>query len=494
MGNSDFILKANPIKLLFKLSLPAIIGMLVIGLYNFMDAVFVGKMISDTAMGAISVVYPFTIINSGIATLIGVGSASVLSRAIGKKDQKTIDKILGNLTTCILILSVIYMVIGEIFARELLALTGAQGEILNLGVRYMRVVLGASIFVNFAQSSNMLLRAQGMMKQAMFVMGFGALLNIALDPLLIWAFGSKGIEGAASATFIAQTVQAGMMLFYYLKKSDFVKFNKIKIDFKLLPGVLSVGFSAMLMQVMYFVQQMVTYNTITSIGGDNQVILIGAALKVSAFCFIPLWGISQGFQPAIGTNFGAKEYGRVNKITATFLVAATAMALFFWIFMQAIPGPLLSMFMNNKALIASGITNFRIMFAIFPLCGAMIIAITFFQSIGKAAPAGILVLARQVVIFVPLVIVLGKFVGITGVWMTTPIVDGFVTVLAMILMAIKCIQFAKLEKSKPISSKDELNNSNIEGELAPTMEISADKAIETLHPTEISESKLSADN
>lgn len=453
MSNRKYLLTEKPFKLMVKLSVPAIVGMLVIGLYNIMDAVFVGKMIGDAAMGAVSVVYPFTIINSGISTLIGIGSASVLSRAIGKKDKETIDKIMGNLAGCIIILSLIYAVLGEIFARELLSLTGAKDEVLEYGVRYMHVVLIGSLFVNFGQSANMIMRAQGLMKKAMLVMGFGALLNIALDPLFIWLFGENGIEGAAFATITAQTVQCIIMLVYFLKKSDTVKFHKIKIDFKLLPEVLSVGVSAMLMQVMYFLVQMVTYATITPIGGNDQIILIGAALKVSAFCFIPLWGISQGLQPAVGTNYGAKEYVRVKKITNIFMIAALIMATAFWIVIQAIPGQLLGMFINDTELIASGIKNFRIMFAIFPILGLFIIYLTFFQSIGKAGKASIMVILRQVALFIPAILIFAKYYGITGVWMTSPIVDGVVAIFGTILMIGEYRNISKLMKKEKANEK-----------------------------------------
>ncbi|OFI07786.1 multidrug export protein MepA [Clostridium acetireducens DSM 10703] len=189
----EMLLQESPIKLMFKLCAPAIIGMVVIGLYSFMDGVFAGQLIGENAMGAISIAYPITLFNSGISTLIGIGSASVLSRAIGNKDQEIIDKIMGNLIALVLLLSTIIMVIGLIFTRQLLAVSGAHGEILELGVRYLRIVFIGSIFVNFAQSANMVMRGEGLMKKAMSIMAFGAVLNIVLDPILIKAFGDKEI-------------------------------------------------------------------------------------------------------------------------------------------------------------------------------------------------------------------------------------------------------------------------------------------------------------
>lgn len=160
MDTRTKLLTEKPIKLMFALSVPAVLGMLVVGLYNLMDAVFVGQMIGSTEMGAVSISYPFTLINSGIATLVGVGSASVLSRAIGKKDKKTIDAIMGNLVMLVLVLSLIVTVVGTIFTRQILSLSGAKGEILDNAVRYLRIIFVGSIFVNFFQSANMVMRGK----------------------------------------------------------------------------------------------------------------------------------------------------------------------------------------------------------------------------------------------------------------------------------------------------------------------------------------------
>lgn len=179
------LLTAGPWKLVFALSVPAIIGMVVVGLYNLMDAVFVGQMVGGKAMAAVSVSYPFTLINTGLATLIGVGSASLLSRAIGKNDKDTVDQIMGNLIALNLVFSILVMILGVIFTRPLLMLTGAGGEILETAVSYLRIIFLGSLFVNFAQSANMIMRGEGMLKRAMVISGGAAVLNIILDPIFI---------------------------------------------------------------------------------------------------------------------------------------------------------------------------------------------------------------------------------------------------------------------------------------------------------------------
>ncbi len=165
------LLTAGLWKLVLSLSVPAIIGMVVVGLYNLMDAVFVGQMVGSNAMTAVSVAYPFTLVNTGVATLIGAGSASILSRAIGKKDQSTVDRIMGNLIAWNLIFSIAITVIGMIFTGQILRLSGAEGEILDIATRYLRIIFAGSTFVNFAQSANMIMRGEGRLKRAMLISG-----------------------------------------------------------------------------------------------------------------------------------------------------------------------------------------------------------------------------------------------------------------------------------------------------------------------------------
>ncbi|WP_244835063.1 MATE family efflux transporter [Clostridium sp. BJN0001] len=428
------LLKESLLRLMFKLCTPAIIGMIVIGLYSFMDGVYAGQLINEKTMGAIAIAYPLTLLNSGISTLIGIGSASVLSRAIGEKNQKVIDKIMGNLIASVLLFSTIIMLVGVIFTKQLLQISGAEGEILNLGVRYLRIVFLGSIFVNFAQSANMIMRGEGLMKKAMIIMGFGAILNIILDPILILAFKSRGIEGAAVATVTSQIIQAIVTLVYFLKKSRDVRIHKIILDKSIQSQVFSVGISAMMMQVLTMVQQTLLYRMAFCYGDTNQVILMGASLRIQAFSFIPLWGMAQGLQPLVGTNYGAKFYTRVKKATNVFIFGATVLALIFWVPLELFTKQALGLFITNPSIVLKGITNFRIFYGVFWLYGMMIIMITFFQSIGSAKNAGILVLFRQIIIFVPLIIILPRIFGVSAVWFTQPLVDLMVILLGFVLL------------------------------------------------------------
>lgn len=441
------LLTENPWILMLTLSFPAIIGMVVIGLYNFMDAIFVGNMIGSVAMTAVKVSYPFTLINSGIATLLGVGSASVLSRAVGKKEQTTIDLIMGNLIMGVLILSLIVTVIGMIFTRQILMLTNAEGETLLLAEKYLRIIFLGSIFVNFAQAANMVMRGEGLLKRAMLIMGVGALLNIMLDPLLLLLL--KNVEGAAYATIISQFAQAIITLWYFTKKSKNVRIHKLHIDKSIMSQVLGVGVSAMLMQVMQLIQQTIMYRAAQNYGGSIWQTILGASLSLQAFAFIPLWGISQGFQPAAGTNYGAKAYGRVKKLMGVFIVGAMVFSLIFYIPVMLAPDFMLSLFIpDNPDAIVMGARMLRLFFSTYITLGIMILSITLFQALGKAGKAVALTLLRQILFFIPLIYLLPRMnsLGIKGVFLAPVITDLAILILSLIMII---ITFAKFNKETP---------------------------------------------
>ena len=428
------LLTKRPIDLLFQLSVPAVIGMIVIGLYPLMDGIFAGKIIGQTAMTACGVAMPLTFFNSGVSTLLGVGSASVLSRAIGKGDQKTADKIMGNLIFWVILFSAIITVGGIFLAPHFLSMVGATGEIKAYGIRYLRVIFIGSLFVNFTQSANMVMRGEGLMKKAMMIMGFGALLNIILDPILMTVMGEYAIEGAALATITAQFIQAVITLNYFLKKSKVVKIHKIQPDEEVKKEMFSVGSSAMMMQLLFMIQQTMLYKMSFKYGGDTNGILMAASLRVYAFSFIPLWGMSQGLQPVVGTNFGAKQFDRVRQAIKVFSIGGLILAAIFWLPSLLFSSRILSLFGVEADIISQGVGNFRLFYCVFILYGVMVMTITFFQSIGNGKKAGIIVMLRQLFLFVPAMIFLPKVFGVKAVWFTQPLVDFIMIIVGIFMM------------------------------------------------------------
>ncbi|APC80885.1 MATE family efflux transporter [Clostridium botulinum] len=438
--NREELINGNMFTLLLKLSIPGIIGMLVIGLYNLCDAIFVGKLVGETALAAVSISSPFTFINNCIAVLVGVGSSSILSRAIGAKDNKVINEILGNLILSILVLSLAVTILGCLFSENLLRFSGATGEILKSGINYLRIVYIGSFFVNFSQSANMLIRGEGKMKEAMSIMALGAILNIILDPIFIKTL-NLGVEGAAIATIIAQIIQALVTFIYFKRNKSILSVNKLKFAFDLMPEILSVGGSAAMMQLMYLVQQTALYKLISIYGGDDQLVLMGVALRILMFTFIPIWGIGQGLQPIVGMNFGAKKYDRVKDAVKIFSIASTIFIGALWGFYMLKPRVVLSWFINDKTIIENGYNFFRLMFLTFPVSGLIVMSMTFFQSIGKGGKSALITILKQVILFMPIAIILTKVIGVKGTWLASSVTDAIVFVLSFVLLA---IEFKKL--------------------------------------------------
>ena len=429
--NSKELLTEQPLQILIKLSLPAILGMIVIGVYPLMDGIFAGQILGEKAMTAVGIATPFTYINTGIATLIGVGSTSLLSRAIGEGNQRTIDKVMGNLCFWVLLLSTIVTILGYLFCGQLLMIFGTKGELLNLSTRYLRIIFLGSIFVNFAQAANMVMRGEGLMKRAMLIMSLGAGINIVLDPVLMIMFREHGVEGAAIATITAQFIQAVFTLWYFKKKSETVKIGLIRKEKEIIGEMFSVGVSAMLMQVLTIIQQSFLYSQAFRYGGETSAAIMAVSLRIQAFSFIPLWGMSQGLQPAIGANFGAKQYNRVKKIFNVFTISSIVLAACFWIPAEVFAKQILNLFGLSDETLFLAVPNFRIMYSIFIVYGVMIMIMTFFQAIGDGKTAGVLVMLRQVILFIPTMIFLPYIFGAQSIWYVIPIVDGIVVLLGL---------------------------------------------------------------
>ena len=436
MNVRDKLLKENPWKLMLNLSIPAILGQFIVGLYAFVDSIYVGQMVGTDAMSAVSAASPFILINNAVAVLLGIGSGSVLSRAIGDKDEKTIKKIMGNFTFLVILLSSFVMILGIILSPWLISLSGAKGNIQNMGVSYLRIIYIGSIFVNFMQGANMIIRAEGRMKTAMGIMGAGALLNIILDPIFILLFPSKGPQAVALATIISQLIQALVTLIYFLKISPVVKFNGLKIARDINKEIFSVGISAMLMQIMMLIQMTIVYNTAVRYGGKSQIALMGAAQRVLQLAFVPIWGMSQGMQPAIGTNFGAKEYLRVKKLTNVFIIGSTVLAGIFFIIIEIFSKQILSTFITNYKIVNEGVVNFRLMYLMFLTYGFLIMIVTYFQAIGKSKQPGFLVMLRQFLLVIPLVLIIPILLNknVLGVWLALPINDTIIFIFAIFML------------------------------------------------------------
>jgi len=424
-------------KLLVNLSLPATIGMMVNALYNLVDTIFVGRGVGALAIGGLTIAFPIQMVIMAFAQMIGIGAASAISRSLGAKDIEKADYAAGNSFLCVIVLSSIIAAIGLTFTEPMLRLFGATDTILPYAKDYITIILWGSIFFSFAMSSNNLIRAEGNAKVAMVSMLIGAILNMILDPIFIFIL-KLGIKGAALATIISQFISFLFILTYlYSGKSSLkIKLHHLKPKIHIITEILTVGFASFARLVTGSVVAIVVNNSLRIFGGDIALIIVGILHRVTMFVFMPLFGVVQGMQPIVGFNYGAKKFDRVKETLKLSLITTTAIATFGWLLVQLFPIAIISVFTREPEIIEKGSTIMRIVISVIPLIGLHIVGAALFQSLGKAFPSLILALLRQVLLFIPLVIILPRVLGLglMGIWIAYPVADILSVVLTVLFL------------------------------------------------------------
>ena len=424
-------------KLLVNLSLPATIGMMVHALYNLVDTIFVGRGVGALAIGGLTIAFPIQMVIMAFAQMIGIGAASAISRSLGAKDIEKADYVAGNSFLLIIILSSIIAAIGLTFTEPMLRLFGATETILPYAKDYITIILWGSIFFSFAMSSNNLIRAEGNAKIAMVTMLIGAILNMILDPIFIFIF-KMGIKGAALATIISQFISFLYILTYlYSGKSSLkIKLHHLKPKIHIIIEILTVGSAAFFRQVTGSVVAIVVNNSLRVFGGDIALIIVGMLQRITRFMYMPLFGVIQGMQPIVGFNYGAKKYDRLKEAVKVSLITATALATFGWLIVELFPAGIVSIFTVDTEIITNGSLVIRIAVLMTPFIGIQIVAAGLFQSLGKAVPSLVLSLLRQVLLFIPLVIILPRVLGlkIMGIWIAYPAADILSVILTVLYL------------------------------------------------------------
>ena len=430
------LLNEKPSVLFFKLSVPGIIGMLVFGFYQFIDGVFVGQIVGPAGMGAVGLVYPFSLLNNGISGLIGTGAASIVSRGIGRGDEDVLKRVFPAVFILNLIICASVTVVSIIFAPQVVMFMGGEGEMLELGVQYMRIVIAGTFFINFAASTNMLIRSEGMIRSAMVILGTGAVLNLILDPLLMLVF-DMGIRGAAGATVLAQAVSMLLSLLYLRSKRSIihVSFNFKLITAELIGKMLKIGFSALALPLMAIIEIVTAYKMLDLFAGLDDVVALGTIFKIFSLLLPPAWGIAQGMQPFIGVNFGAGKMKRMLKGYGTFTAYASIFTLIFWSILMFAPRFVTGLFVTDTALLERVYHAPRIFFCMYPLYGFMFNTLILLQATGSARKAAIFVSCRMVLYFIPVMLIICPLHGAIGVWLANPAADILTSLTSAIALA-----------------------------------------------------------
>jgi putative MATE family efflux protein len=420
----ELLLNGNLTVLLFKFSAPATIGMVVGAFYNIIDTIFVGKGVGSLAIAALSIVLPIQLIMMGIGTMLGIGSASIISRALGRNRKDIAQDVFGNAVVLNLLISALCMVLIYPFMDKFLIFFGASAQVLPYAKDYAYIILAGFIFLSFAISSNSCIRAEGSPRAAMYAMGIGALMNIILDPIFIFVLG-MGIKGAAIATVISQALSTVYIIFYILFGKSIFNINiaVLKLRFPLVREILTLGFPSFLRSTMASFIILIFNRLLSFYGGDLYIAIMGIGLRLLSLVQMPLIGITQGFSTIVGFNYGARLYPRVKKVLGIAAVWTIVIAGAGFLVMMIFPRFVITLFSSDAELIGEGIGILRIVILFLPFIGVQMLGGGLFQSIGKAVPALVLTISRQVLFLVPAAFLLPMVFGLNGVWMAVPVAD-----------------------------------------------------------------------
>ncbi len=448
--NRQELLTGSMGRLFVKMAVPGMIGMLVIGLYNLVDSIFVGQFVGPEAVSAVTMGYAVVLVNQAILSLFATGAMSLLSRAMGAKDRKIMDSLFGIVFWPVSIFSILLTLVVRSFSEEILQLFGASGTILVLGEKYLDMLSLGFIFGALGPAMNFLIRGEGQMKKAMSIMASGTIANIILDPIFIEFFG-MGVEGAAVATIIGQAlIVVGDMLHLTSERSVLCLERKsFSLSLSLLAESLMIGLSGMVMSIAVALQLSILLS-LSSQYGEGSNIVMSASFRVMSFFYIPVFGISYGLQPVLGTNYGAGQYERVIRAFWYFGRIAMAITLCLWACFQLFAPFILSWFITDGSIVVQGVQRFRTFMSSFILYGFIAVCIMLFTALGKAGKGALITLGRQILFFIPLAIALPRLMGETGMWLSYPLGDGLVTVLGLFLVA---GELRELKYMKPLDRR-----------------------------------------
>lgn len=419
-----FILNENLWKVMARLSWPAVIAMVLYGANSILDAFFIGKYVGETALAGVSLAYPITGLSTGIGSLIGVGAGSVLSIALGAKDLKTQHHLIAGVNVMTIISTIIYMVIGLLFSTQIVTMMGGVGDELILGDEYFRITVLGAIFWIYGLAINMLIRAEGRMKTAAWMMGLGLIANAIFNYIFIVMM-EMGVVGAAWGTNVGMFVYS-LVGFVYLKsgKASFpTKALSFKFDKTVVTDINRLGISSFIMTVMTLVQAVVVFNALSKYGTVADIAFYGVVYRIFQFFLTPIFGLMRALQPVIGINYGAKQYERSIKAYKIFAVVAMALTIPFWLVTITVPETILSMMLTETVFTASQLNAFRVYILIVPILSIIFMAMTFFPAVDKGKPAAIIGMARQFVFYVPVILIVPRIFGVESIYYASFIID-----------------------------------------------------------------------
>ena len=447
-------------KLLLRLAIPTVVAQLINMLYNIVDRIYIGHMPEDgqLALTGLGVCLPLILLVSAFAALIANGGAPRASIFMGKGDTESAERTLGNCFVTQIIISVVLTAVLLIFDEQFLWLFGASENTIGYAVDYMNIYAIGTIFVQLTLGMNAFITAQGFATTGMLSVLIGAVANIGLDPLFIYAFG-MGVRGAALATIISQAASCAWVLFFLFGKKTVLKIRPKYFRLKagiILPG-LALGFSTFVMQASESIILICFNSSLQNYGGDIAVGAMTVLSSVMQFAMLPLQGLGQGAQPIISYNYGAKNAERVKKAFSLLLTASLCYSVTLWALVMAVPQAFVMMFNTNEALVSYTIPALRIYLGALLLFGIQVACQMTFTSMGNALASVIVAVVRKFVLLLPLIYIMPLIFTAdkaTAVFMAEPVADTIAVLFTAILFF---FQFRRFMSKMNAADKEKTN-------------------------------------
>ncbi len=424
-------------KLLISMSLPIIASMLVQAMYNIVDSIFIGRY-DINGLTAVSLAFPFQNLMMAVGTGTGVGMNAVLSKYLGEKNYKGANKAAGNGFVLAIISAVVFAILSILGSNLYFSLQNPNPQIVEYGRQYLWICGGFSFGIFGQVIFERMLQATGKTIYSMFSQGIGAIINIILDPIMIFGmfgFPKMGVAGAALATVIGQIIAMLVALYFNVTKNEYIKLTKesMKLDGKTVKRIYSVGIPSILMvaigSIMTFCLNKIltSFDNIKTIYGEGAgtiaTTVFGVYFKLQSFVFMPIFGLNNGMVPIIAYNFGAKNRERITKTLKLSIIYATTIMVTGFIIFQIIPGELIKLFNDDTALLNMGIPALRTISICFIFAGFCIVTSSMFQALGKGKYSLLMSAARQLLFLLPLAFVFSLTKNIDLVWLAFPLAE-----------------------------------------------------------------------
>jgi len=424
-------------RLLLRYSIPAIVGMLVNALYNIVDRMFIGYGIGAQGIAGVTISFPLMMAMVSFSILVGVGANTLFSIRMGEGRRDEAERILGNAFGLLFFIPLVASLAGLAYLDPLLRLMGAGDDLLPYARDYARIILYGIALSTTGHGLSHFIRSDGHPHVSMIAMLIGAVANTILDPLFIFVF-HWGMKGAAWATVISQAISFAWCFGYFLlpRAGTRLRRRHLRLDFRrIVWPLLGIGFAPFAMNLANSLLNVILNRGLRHYGGDAAIAVMGILSAYMSVIFMPVFGLSQGAQPLMGYNYGARKFDRVRQLFWTSAAAATGVMIVGWIVSQSFPVAILRLFVAaDSHLIPLGTQALRIFSLAFPVIGLPIMGGQFFQAIGKPVPATLIALSRQILLFIPFILVFPLFWGLPGIYAAAPASDVLTTLIALPLV------------------------------------------------------------